>query len=185
MKTPKDKSSHYIDNKHFFAEMQKWKQTVREAEESDDPKPPITDYIGLAFMQIANNLAKKPNFINYQYKEDMISDGIENCILYASNFDPTKSSNPFSYFTQIIYYAFLRRIQKEKKQTYIKYKYLEHLDAHGDFSEILKVIGISDDAAAQFASFEKKPKKITKSNIKDLDPLDFEPNDELLDNIDL
>ena len=76
-------------------------------------------------LQIANRLATKPNFANYTFKDDMISDGIENCVSYIHNFDPEKSNNPFAYFTQIIYYAFLRRIQKEKKQLYIKHKSLE------------------------------------------------------------
>ena len=52
----------------------------------------------------------------------MISDGIENCLQYMDNFDPEKSKNPFAYFTQIIYYAFIRRIQKEKKQQQVKQK---------------------------------------------------------------
>jgi DNA-directed RNA polymerase specialized sigma24 family protein len=69
----------------------------------------------------------KPNFINYSYREEMISDGIENCLQYIDNFDPTKSNNPFAYFTQIIYYAFLRRIAKEKKQSYIKGKLIQDM----------------------------------------------------------
>ena len=77
-------------------------------------------------MQIAVHLSYKSNFINYGFREDMISDGIENCIQYIHNFDPDKSKNPFAYFTQIIYYAFLRRIQKEKKSLYVKYKSLEN-----------------------------------------------------------
>lgn len=158
MSKKKEKPEHYLDNKKFYEEMLKWKKTIKEAEESGEDKPPVTEYIGRAFMQIAENLAKKPNFMNYQFKEDMISDGIENCLMYASNFDPEKSNNPFSYFTQIIYYAFLRRIQKEKKQNYIKYKYLESLDKAGDFSEILKAMGISEEETAYFASFEKKKK---------------------------
>jgi DNA-directed RNA polymerase specialized sigma subunit len=158
MKKEKRKTEHYLDNKKFFEEMQKWKKTILEAEQSGEDKPPVTEYIGLAFLQIAENLAKKPNFVNYQFKEDMISDGVENCLMYASNFDPEKSNNPFSYFTQIIYYAFLRRIQKEKKQNYIKYKYLESLDKVGDFSEILRMMGITDEEKNSFSAFEKKSK---------------------------
>jgi len=75
---------------------------------------------------IATRLSTKPNFVNYSYREEMISDGVENCICYIDNFDPLKSTNPFAYFTQIIYYAFLRRILKEKKQLYIKHKSLEN-----------------------------------------------------------
>ena len=78
--------------------------------------PPVTNYIGECFLKIVNHLSYRPNFINYTYREEMISDGIENCLQYVHNFNPEKSDNPFAYFTQIIYYAFLRRIQKEKKQ---------------------------------------------------------------------
>ena len=102
---------------------------------------------------------KKPNFVNYQFKEDMIGDGIENCLQYCENFDPKKSNNPFSYFTQIIYYAFLRRIQKEKKQNYIKYKYLESLDIKGDFKDMLKALGITEDERDSLNNFGHKMKK--------------------------
>jgi len=124
-KTP---SNHYIDNKEFYAAMIEWKKVVIEAEESGEPKPPVTDYIGECFLQIAEHLSYRPNFINYPYRDEMVGDGIENCLMYAHNFDPEKSKNPFSYFTQIIYYAFLRRIEKEKKQSYVKYKAMEQLD---------------------------------------------------------
>ena len=124
----KKKTEHYINNLDFFNAMKEWKILVDAADLKGDKHPPITEYIGICFMKIAENLARKPNFMNYPYKDEMQSDGVENCLLYAYNFDPTKSSNPFSYFTQIIYYAFLRRIQKEKKQAYIKYKKLEMSD---------------------------------------------------------
>ena len=125
----KKKSDHYIDNQQFFAEMKAWKLLVDAANAKGEKHPPVTNYIGECFMKIAEHLSRKPNFINYPYRDEMISDGIENCLLYAYNFDPSKSSNPFSYFTQIIYYAFLRRIQKEKKQAYIKLKKIEMSDA--------------------------------------------------------
>ena len=88
--------------------------------------PRIPEYVGECIWQIANRLSTKPNFVNYTYRDEMISDGIENCVMVIKNFDPNKSQNPFAYFTQIIYYAFIRRIQKEKKQTYIKHKSLEN-----------------------------------------------------------
>ena len=134
----KDTSNHYIDNDRFFHAMVEWKQTVIEAEESGEGRPPITNYIGECFMKIAEHLAYKPNFMNYPYKEEMIGDGIENCLIYAHNFDPNKSKNPFSYFTQIIYYAFLRRIEKEKKQSYVKYRTLMMKDVDGTFSKYYK-----------------------------------------------
>ena len=117
--------SHYIDNKHFFAEMVKWKEQVKDAQETDDPKPPVTEYIGECFLLIAERLSTRPNFVNYPFRDEMVGDAIENCLMYAANFDPEKSKNPFAYFTQITYYAFLRRIQKEKKQLEIKSKILE------------------------------------------------------------
>lgn len=127
MKENKDseKKPHYIDNKQFFAAMCEWKALVNEANDLGEPRPPVTSYIGECFMKIAEHLSFKTNFANYPYKEEMIGDAIENCIMYAHNFDSEKSKNPFSYFTQITYYAFLRRIEKEKKQSYIKFKLLE------------------------------------------------------------
>ena len=124
----KKPANHYIDNKEFYQAMIEWKKLVIEAEESDEPRPPVTEYIGKCFLDIAEHLSFRPNFINYPYKDEMVGDGIENCLMYAHNFDPEKSKNPFSYFTQIIYYAFLRRIEKEKKQNYVKYKAMEQLD---------------------------------------------------------
>ena len=97
---------------------------MKEAEELGQPKPRIPNYIGECFLKIATHLSFKPNFVNYMFKDDMVCDGIENCVQYINNFDPAKSSNPFAYFTQIIHYAFLRRIQKEKKQLEIKNKIL-------------------------------------------------------------
>ena len=124
----KSKANHYIDNKEFYAAMIEWKKEVNNNEKSGEPKPPVTDYIGKCFLDIAQHLSYRPNFINYPYRDEMVGDGIENCLMYAHNFDPDKSKNPFSYFTQIIYYAFLRRIEKEKKQSYVKYKMLEQID---------------------------------------------------------
>ena len=124
------KSNHYIDNSVFFDEMTAWKRKYVQAEENGEIPPPVNNYIGECFLKIATNLAMKPNFMNYSFIDEMIGDAIENCILYAHNFNPEKSKNPFSYFTQIIYYAFLRRIEKEKKQSYVKFKMIEEGD-HG------------------------------------------------------
>jgi DNA-directed RNA polymerase specialized sigma24 family protein len=120
----KAKGEHYVDNKIFLKAMIEWREKCKEIEVVGDKKqiPPVTNYMGECFLKIATHLSYRPNFINYTYKDDMISDGIENCLQYASNFNPEKSSNPFAYFTQIIYYAFIRRIQKEKKQTHVKNK---------------------------------------------------------------
>tara|TARA_B100000073_G_scaffold268494_1_gene228111 strand:- start:6621 stop:7097 length:477 start_codon:yes stop_codon:yes gene_type:complete len=119
------KKQHYVDNKKFLEELVKYRKRVHVAKERGLKKPRITEYIGECFLKIATHLSYRPNFINYMYKEDMIGDGIENCVQYIDNFDPAKSSNPFAYFTQIVYYAYLRRISKEKRQMDIKDKLIE------------------------------------------------------------
>ena len=119
--------AHYVNNADFLAAIKEYKQKVVEAQESGAEKPQVSNYIGECILKIATHLSYKPNFINYSYKDDMILDGIENCIQYIDNFDPTKSSNPFAYFTQIIFYAFLRRIAKEKKQSYIKNQLIKEM----------------------------------------------------------
>ena len=131
------KENHYVDNKKFFGEMCDWKEKVKEAEDSGEPRPPVSDYIGECFLKIAERLSRRPNFINYPYRDEMISDGVENCLMYFRNFDPEKSSNPFSYFTQFVYFAFVRRIEKEKKQSYVKFKMMQEND-DGTFSQWFK-----------------------------------------------
>lgn len=121
----KKKSEHYVNNKEFLEALIVYRGKVAHAKENDLPKPRITNYLGECFLKIATHLSYKPNFVNYMFREDMISDGIENCVQYIHNFNPEKSQNPFAYFTQIIHYAFLRRIQKEKKQLEIKNKIIE------------------------------------------------------------
>ena len=126
------RSEHYVNNKEFLAALIKYREDKEIALLQDKPKPPIPRYIGECFLKIANHLSFKPNFVNYMFKEDMISDGIENCVQYIHNFNPEKSQNPFAYFTQIIHYAFLRRIQREKRQLEIKNKIIER----SGFSEV-------------------------------------------------
>jgi hypothetical protein len=130
--TKRKRSEHYVNNKEFLAALIKYREDKEIALLQNKPKPPIPRYIGECFLKIANHLSFKPNFVNYMFKEDMISDGIENCVQYIHNFNPEKSQNPFAYFTQIIHYAFLRRIQKEKRQLEIKNKILER----SGFSEV-------------------------------------------------
>jgi len=127
MVTPKRKkdSEHYVNNKDFLYAIVEYKKLISLSESENSQKPRITHYIGECFLKIATHLSYKPNFVNYMFREDMISDGIENCVQYINNFNPEKSTNPFAYFTQIIYFAFLRRIAKEKKQLEIKNKILE------------------------------------------------------------
>ena len=117
-----ENTSHYINNKEFLKCLIEYQANIVRCKKEGKDKPYVTDYIAMCFLQIAQRLSFRPNFINYTYKDDMISDGLENCLAYMHNFNSDKSKNPFAYFTQIIYYAFLRRIQKEKKQQYIKYK---------------------------------------------------------------
>ena len=100
-------AKHYVNNKQFLEAISAWKEKVKEAESAGEEIPPVTDYIGECFLKIAQHLSYRPNFINYTFKEEMIGDGIENCLQYVNNFNPEKSKNPFSYFTQIIYYAFI------------------------------------------------------------------------------
>jgi hypothetical protein len=120
MTTTKTKP-HYVDNAKLYLAMVEYKNSVSENLENNKPPPLISNYIGESIMKISTHLAYKPNFSNYTFREEMISDGIENCLQYINNFDPNKSKNPFAYFTQIIFFAFIRRIQKEKKYLYTKY----------------------------------------------------------------
>lgn len=120
------KSNHYVDNEVFLTEMTAYRIAVLSALENKLERPRVPNYIGTCLFKIATHLSRRPNFARYTFREDMISDGVENCLLYIDNFNPEKSKNPFAYFTQIIYYAFLRRIQKEKKHMYVKYKSMEN-----------------------------------------------------------
>ena len=119
------KKEHYVNNKDFLDALMVYRKEVKLSKEEGRDKPKVPNYIGECFLKIATHLSYRPNFVNYMFKDDMICDGIENCLQYIDNFDPEKSTNPFAYFTQIIYFAFLRRIQKEKKQLEIKNKILE------------------------------------------------------------
>ena len=135
------RSEHYVNNKEFLAALIKYGEDVEIARLQDKTKPVIPRYIGECFLKIANHLSFKPNFVNYMFKEDMISDGIENCVQYIHNFDPEKSKNPFAYFTQIIHYAFLRRIQREKRQLEIKNKIIEKSGYQEVFNDDNKIDG--------------------------------------------
>jgi len=123
--TKRKRSEHYVNNKEFLAALIAYREDREIAEVKGLPRPVIPRYIGECFLKIATHLSFKPNFVNYMFKDDMVSDGIENCVQYIHNFNPEKSQNPFAYFTQIIHYAFLRRIQREKRQLEIKNKILE------------------------------------------------------------
>ena len=169
------RTNHYVNNADLLKSIIQFKKDVRIAKREGKPKPRIPDYVGKCLLLIAENLSHKPNFSNYPCREEMIGDGIENCIMYFDNFDPKKSKNPFAYFTQIIYYAFLRRINKEKKQLYTKYKYAEHVGTLGNTDQIdnQSEDGISsqhfelyDNLSEFIGTFEdtkkKKKKKVAK-----------------------
>jgi hypothetical protein len=135
MAKKKTKSEHYVDNKEFLKAMSEFRLKVIEAEEKGEKRPRTTDYIGSCFMKIAAHLSYSPNFKNYTFREEMVESGIENCLQYMDNFDPAKSTNPFSYFTQIIWYAFLRKIEKEKKVLYAKFKSIEKVNLANDLDK--------------------------------------------------
>ena len=170
--------AHYVNNADFLAAIAKYKKEVKEAQEQGLPKPIVSNYIGECILKIANHLSYKPNFINYSYRDDMILDGIENCIQYIDNFDPDKSNNPFAYFTQIIYYAFLRRIAKEKKQAYIKGKLIQDMpfeafelqdqddggEFHNAYLEFMKNNHTFDDSFIEHKKEKKKKKQASLDN---------------------
>mgnify|MGYP003393954724 CR=1 FL=1 len=109
--------AHYISNEQLYQALIVYRTNLVAAKQARQEGPPLPDYLGESFLKIADRLARKPNFASYTFREDMIADAV--------NFDPAKSHNPFSYFTQIIYFAFLRRISREKKHLYVKYKAME------------------------------------------------------------
>ena len=187
------KKQHYVDNEKFLEVMSDYREKYLQAKDNDTELPIIPDYAGECFLKIAERLSHRPNFINYAFREEMVSDGIENCVMYASNFNPEKSTNPFAYFTQIIYFAFLRRIEKEKKQLYIKYKTMEEyssLEDHVDMGEMgqsetqavssgASPLTVDKRASIQefiFAFEEKKRKKKKPKPVKkDDDVVSFSP----------
>ena len=168
------KQKHYINNEDFLKALVDYKARCLEASSQGADKPKIPNYIGECFMKIAEGLSHKPNFINYTYRDEMIADGIENCLMYFENFDPTKSKNPFAYFTQVIYFAFLRRIQKEKKQLYVKYKATEMYGVLDEFEMLesedgsTKQFELYDNIAEFIETYEdnRKAKKAEKQAMK-------------------
>jgi DNA-directed RNA polymerase specialized sigma subunit len=178
MKTP---SRHYVDNKKLYGEMIRYTEQCNQAKAQGLPRPKVPEYIGYAIFKIAEKLASKSNFVNYTYKDDMIADGIETCIRYVDRFDPDKSDKPFSYFTQIIYFAFLQRIQKEKKQTYIKHKVLENsvlmntlveMDGEGTLQFDAAYIDLDTDKIISLVEKFEKKKGVKKILDEEDDPQD-------------
>ena len=166
MSKTKKKSEHYVNNADFLEAMKAYKKVVNKSIKEKTEKPPVTDYIGSCFLKIANHLSYRPNFINYTFRDDMISDGIENCLQYLDNFNPAKSSNPFAYFTQIIYFAFIRRIQKEKKQVTIKHR----LIMNSNFDDVALQPGDDGEFKNQFKEFLQKNIRVEEPTKKDKTP---------------
>lgn len=176
------KSNHYINNADFLAALIDYKTKCVQAEKDNKVEPPIPNYIGECFLKIAEHLSRKPNFVSYSFREEMISDGIENCLMYFRNFNPDKSKNPFAYFTQIIYYAFLRRIMREKKQLYVKYKATEQFgildefemfeDADGNMRQFQLYDNISEFIQTFEETRDKKKNKAKELKIDDLGDID-------------
>ena len=193
------KKQHYVDNSKLLEVMSEYREQYLIAKDNDIEPPVIPDYAGECFLKIAEKLSHRPNFINYAFREEMVSDGIENCVMYANNFNPEKSQNTFAYFTQIIYYAFLRRIEKEKKQLYIKCKTMNEFDSleeNSDTSSMESEDFISTGASPLTAdkratiydfiyAFEekkrkkKKPKETVDTKLAKLSPLTTYLNEEL------
>lgn len=145
-------SRHYVDNKEFLVAITEYRERVQAAKAAGEQKPRVTEYLGECMVKIANHLAYKSNFVNYTFRDEMILDGIENCITYIDNFDPEKSKNPFAYFTQITYYAFIRRIQKEKKQMDTKKKFIGSLD----MQELMMSDSDGNDGNAEYLEYIRK-----------------------------
>lgn len=147
---PKQKP-HYVNNKEFSQAVVDYVKTVKQAEADGKQLPVVPDYIAQCFLKIAKGLSHKANFIRYTYREEMVMDAVENCLKAITNYNidaATRTGNPnaFAYFTQICYYAFLRRLAKEKKQQDIKFKYIEKAGVE-DF-----ILSADTDAAADSAT---------------------------------
>ncbi len=169
------KPKHYINNADFLAALVEYRKLCDDAKSNGKEDPRIPNYIGECFLKIAEHLSRKPNFISYSFRDEMISDGIENCLMYFRNFDPTKSSNPFAYFTKIIYFAFLRRIMKEKKQLYVKYKatqqygILDEYEMYEDSEGHMKQFQMYDNISEFIHNFEESKRKKKEGKVKGLE----------------
>jgi hypothetical protein len=165
MITKKPRKQHYVNNKTLYEEMVKFKEKTEQAAAEGKNLPQIPRYVGECFLLICNKLSTKPNFMGYSYRDEMVADAIENCVSAAHSFDPDKSKNPFAYFTQIAWNAFIRRITKEKKQSYIKHKNFEHtnlLDDLNDEMAITKKSYSNEYSSDIIKSFESKLVKVEK-----------------------
>lgn len=150
----KKEKPHYVSNKQFSAAVCEYVEKVNEAKEKGEPIPIVPDYIAECFLKIAEGLSHKSNFIRYTYREEMVMDAVENNLKAILNYDISKTTrtgapNAFSYFTQITYYAFLRRIQKEKKQHDVKMKFIEQ-SGYEQFLDFGEETGYIPDSELSF-----------------------------------
>lgn len=169
------KEKHYVNNADFLKALIEYKKNCDEADKQKKIQPQVPNYVGECFLKIAEHLSRKPNFASYSFRDEMIADGIENCMMYFRNFNPEKSKNPFAYFTQIIYYAFLRRITREKKQLYVKYKATEQIGILDEY-ELLedgegntRQFELYDNIAEFIHNFEESKKKKKELKVKGVD----------------
>lgn len=147
--TEKTKKPHYINNKDFSLAVVEYVTKCNEAKLQEKPVPTVTNYIAECFLKISEGLSRRPNFVRYTYREEMVMDAVENCLRAINNYKietatRTGKPNAFSYFTQICFFAFIRRITKEKKQQEIKFRYIEKMGIE-DFA----AMGMDDNGAAQ------------------------------------
>ena len=110
----------YINNRKLHDTLVAWKSACRAAQDEQRPNPDTPRYVAEAVMLIARRLATKSQFCMWPWVEDMIADAMLACFKAVRLFDPTKSQNPFAYFTQVAWNAFLARINAERKQTYLR-----------------------------------------------------------------
>ena len=190
-------STHYVNNAELLEHLKQYKAQLAQARVEGREEPRIPEYFGECILKIATRLSHKANFINYSYRDDMILDGIENCMQCVDSFNPEVSSNPFSYFTQVIYYAFLRRIAKEKKQSYIKGKLIQEmpfesfeLQGHDEDQDFMNTYNAFIQANQNFDdSFIKKKEKKKKEKTTSLEnfieePQPAAPIDKLIEDLD-
>jgi len=144
---------HYVNNRDFSEAVMKYAISARDAKEKNTKVPTVTDYIAQCFIRIAEGLSHRPNFVRYTYREEMVMDAVENCLRAINNYNietatRTGKPNAFSYFTQICYFAFIRRITKEKKQQDIKFKFIEKMGIE-DFVQM----GMDNDTANETMAY--------------------------------
>ena len=119
--------AHYVNNKTLLECIEKYQKQKNDAIQNNTTLPKIPEYFGEAIIQIATRFSRRSNFIGYSFRDEMISDAIEHALVAVDKFDANKSSNPFSYITTMVYYSFIRRIAKEKRQSYIRSKLIQDM----------------------------------------------------------